>query len=136
MVNIKKAPRVDKRKNVWKVAEVLAENPNKTDREIAKEAEIWLWTAHRARKELEQSGTKDENITYIVGAAKQRISKISKLLDRYVNEVDAKKELERGDVSLVKDIAKDDQARVTVFGGDITDEKWGLKIIDEFDLLP
>lgn len=125
-----------KPKNVWKVAEALAENPHLTHRELQEKADLASGTVQKAKNELKQNWSKDEEITYIVGAAKKRISKISKLLDRYVNEVDAKKELERGDVSLVKDIAKDDQARVTVFGGDITDEKWGLKIIDEFDLLP
>lgn len=38
-------PRVDKRINVWKVAEVLAENPNKTIREIAEETDLSVGAA-------------------------------------------------------------------------------------------
>lgn len=53
--NKDKKPRTDKRKNVWKVAEVLAVNPNKTDREIAKETGIWKSTVNRAKEELGQS---------------------------------------------------------------------------------
>jgi len=57
-----KKPRVDKRKNVWKVAEILAKNPNKTEREIAKEAGVSNWTAHNAKKELLKSWKLDEFI--------------------------------------------------------------------------
>ncbi len=51
-----KKPRTDKRKNVGKVAEKLIENPNKTEREIAKETWLWKSTVNRAKQELGQTG--------------------------------------------------------------------------------
>lgn len=56
----KKKPRVDRRKNVWKVAEVLAKNPNKTIREVAKEAWIGKTTAANSMKELGESWKLDD----------------------------------------------------------------------------
>jgi DNA-binding MarR family transcriptional regulator len=50
-----KKPRVDKRKNVGKVAEALIKNPNKTVREIAKETNMSIGAVHSNKKELEQS---------------------------------------------------------------------------------
>lgn len=125
-VENKKKPRTDKRKNVWKVAEVLAKNPNKTIREIAEETNLSIGAVHSSKVEVEKNWTKDETITYIVDKSKQRIKKVQELFDRYVNEVTEKEKLEKNDVALVKDIVKDDLQRVTVFGGNVTDNAWWL----------
>lgn len=122
-----KKPRVDKRKNVWKVAEVLAKDPNKTEREIAEEVWISNWTAHNARKELEQTWAKDPTIAYIVGSAKSRIQRVSWIFDRYIDQIEEKDKLDNRDIALAKDIVKDDMARVSVFGWDITDPNGWLK---------
>ena len=122
-----KKPRTDKKKNIGKVAEVLAKNPHATEREIAEEAEVSNGTAHNAKKELEQSWAKDPTIKYIVWSAKNRIKRSQGIFDRYLDEVEDKDKLVRQDISLVKEIVKDDQARITVLGWDITDEEWGLK---------
>lgn len=113
--------------NVWKVAKVKAENPNATYIEIKKETGLSPATISKATQELKQNWTKDETIAYIVGKSKDRIKKVQQLFDRYINEVEEKDKLDRPDVALVKDIVKDDLQRVTVFGGTITDEEWGLK---------
>ena len=125
-----KKPRTDKKKNVGKVAEVLAKNPHATEQEIAEKAGIGNWTAHRAKKELEKSGGKDETIKYIVGSAKNRIKRWQRIFDRYMDEVEEKEKLVRQDISLVKEILKDDQARITVLGGEITDDSGGLKWLE------
>lgn len=119
--------RVDKRKNMWKVAEILAKNPNKTQREIAKEAWIWNWTVARASKELEQTGAKDATIAYIVGSARDRIKRVSAIFDRYVDQVENKSTLDNKDISLAKDIVKDDMDRVMKLWWANTDEKWWEK---------
>ena len=121
-----KKPRTDKRKNVGKVAEVLIKNPNKTVREIAKETWIGSSTVQRAKVEVAQSGTKDETIAYIVDKSKERIKTAQAIFDRYIQESSQKEILEYKDVTLVKDIVKDDLWRVTVLGGNVTDEQGGL----------
>ena len=124
---VEKKPRTDKKKNVWKVAEILAKNPNKTDREIAKETGIWKSTVNRAKEELGQTGAKDETIAYIVWSAKDRLKRISGIFDRYIWEVEEKPEINAFDMRTIKDIAKDDQARITVLWGNITDKDGWLK---------
>lgn len=129
-----KKPRTDKRKNVGKVAEALINNPNKTVREIAKETWIGTSTVQRAKVEVAQSGTKDETIAYIVDKSKERIKTAQAIFDRYIQESSQKKILEYKDVTLVKDIVKDDLWRVTVLWGNVTDESgWLTKDKERWD---
>lgn len=115
-----------KDKNVWKVAKEVIKNPNITRREI--QAKTWLHplTIQKAKEELNQNGTKDPTIAYIVDKSKDRIKRAQRIFDRYLDEVEEKEKLERADTTLVKDIIKDDLARVTVLGGNVTDESGGL----------
>ena len=129
-----KKPRTDKRKNVGKVAEALINNPNKTVREIAKETWIGTSTVQRAKVEVAQSGTKDETIAYIVDKSKERIKTAQAIFDRYIQESSQKEILEYKDVTLVKDIVKDDLWRVTVLWGNVTDESgWLTKDKERWD---
>lgn len=123
----KKKPRVDKRKNIGKVAEVIAKNPNKTIKEIKKETGLWVWTIHRSKEELEKSGTKDETIAYIVGSSKNRLRKVQAFFDRYLDESLEKEQIDLNDAKVIKDIAKDDLSRITVLWWQITDEFGWLK---------
>ncbi len=131
----KKQPRTDKRKNIGKVAEVLANNPQATVREIAQETDMSIGAVHSSKVEVEQSWTKDETIAYIVGKSKDRIKRSQRIFDRYLDEVEAKEVLERADISLTKDIIKDDMARVTVFGWELTDEEGWLKDLTNAKML-
>ena len=126
----KKKPRVDRRKNVWKVAEVLAKNPNKTVRELAKDTKIWKSTTARAVKELGQTGTKDPTIAYIVGSSKNRLKKVQSFFDRLLDESLEKEKIALDDAKVIKDIAKDDLARITVLWWDVTDDQGWLKIAE------
>lgn len=129
-----KKPRTDKRKNVGKVAEALINNPNKTVREIAKETWIGSSTVQRAKVEVAQTGTKDETIAYIVDKSKERIKTAQAIFDRYIQESSQKEILEYKDVTLVKDIVKDDLWRVTVLWGNVTDESgWLTKDKERWD---
>jgi len=129
-----KKPRTDKRKNVGKVAEALINNPNKTVREIAKETWIGTSTVQRAKVEVAQTGTKDETIAYIVDKSKERIKTAQAIFDRYIQESSQKETLEYKDVTLVKDIVKDDLWRVTVLWGNVTDESgWLTKDKERWD---
>lgn len=119
-----------KDKNVWKVAKIKIRNPHATQREIAQEAWIAQNTVIKAEKELSQNWSKDPTIAYIVNSAKDRIKNISRVLDhktkKILNKVELDEDIENKDVFLLKDIAKDDLARVTVLGGNVTDESWWL----------
>lgn len=115
-----------KPKNVAKVAELKAKNPHLTQREIAEKTWIARNTIIKAEKELSQNWTKDPTILYIVDESKNRIKRVQKIFNRYLDEVEEKEKLDRADISLAKDIVKDDMARVTIFGGDVTDDQWGL----------
>jgi DNA-binding transcriptional regulator YhcF (GntR family) len=116
-----------KPRNVGKVAELKAKDPHITYREINEKTWLAQNTINKANKELKQNWTKDPTIAYIVGASKERLQKIQQVLDRFVEESFEKEKLNRSDTSLIKDIARDDLQRITVFGWDVTDDKWGLK---------
>lgn len=123
----KKKPRTDKRKNVWKVAESLAKNPNKTVREIAKETKLSVWAVQNSKKEVEQSWTKDETIAYIVGSAKTRLQRISALKDRYVDQLDLSDEIGNREIDMANKLWQEDMKLVTVLWWDITKPDWWLK---------
>lgn len=116
-----------KARNIWKVANILAEDPNSTRREI--ESKTWLHplTIQKAKEELNQNWTKDPTIAYIVGSAKERLQRISGILDRYIDESEEKPELDHRATALIKDIAKDDLARITLLWWNATDEQGWLK---------
>lgn len=124
----KKKPRVDRRKNIGKVAEVLAKKPHATTKEIKEMAKVSQWTVHNATKELELSWTKDPTIAYIVGSSKNRLKKVQAFFDRYLDESLEKEQIDLNDAKVIKDIAKDDLARITVLWWDVTDEFGGLKV--------
>lgn len=114
-----------KARNVWKVAELKAKDPNITYIEIQKKTWLAHATISKATQELKKNWSKDETIAYIVTSAKNRIKRVSALFDRYVEQIEIKKELDNRDVALAKDIVKDDMARVTVLWWDLTkDDGW------------
>lgn len=127
---MKKTPRVDRRITIGKVAEVVAENPNQTVREIAKKAGLGASTVSRNTRELAQIGTKDETISFIVGKSRERMKKAQAYFDRYLQEAIEQDKLGNDQTKIIKDIIKDDLARITVLGGNITDEEGGLKHIE------
>ena len=133
---IQKKPRTDKTKvkasNVWKVAKVLVSNPNATQREIAKKANIAQNTVIKAKEELSQNWVKDTTIAYIVGSAKTRLQRISALKDRYVDQLDLAEEIGNREIDMANKLWQEDMKLVTVLWGDITKPDWWLKeVIDD-----
>lgn len=127
---MQKKPRVDRRITIGKVAEEIAINPNQTVRQLAKKTWLGIATISRNNKTLEQTGTKDETIAYIVGKSKDRMKKVQAYFDRYLEESIAKDTLDNDNTKIIATIAKDDLARITVLGGSITDDDGGLKEIN------
>jgi|AntRauTorckE5430_2_1112549.scaffolds.fasta_scaffold02240_1 hypothetical protein len=116
-----------KPRNIGKVAEILAEDPNTTHRGLQEATWLASNTIQKAKDELKQTWSKDPIISYIVEGAKNRLQRIDGLLDRFVLEAEEKPTLDRRDISLVKDFAKDDLQRITVLGWDVTDDGGWLK---------
>ena len=116
-----------KPKNVWKVAELKAKNPHITVREIRSKTWLAHETIQKATEELKHNWSKDEAIRYIVDESRKRIERAQKIFNRYLDEVEEKSKLDRWDISLTKDIVKDDLTRVTIFWWSVTDDEGGLK---------
>lgn len=113
-----------KAKNVWKVAEILADDPNVTRREIQKETGLHPLTIQKAKEELNQNWTKDETIAYIVGSAKTRLQRISSIKDRYIDKIEEWDEIKRADVDLANKLWQEDMKLVTVLWWDATKSDW------------
>jgi len=121
---MEKKMRVDKRKNLEKIAKVVVSKPRATEREIAKETGLSNWSVNNLKKEVEQIWAKDDRIITltntdfdIVILAQQRIQE--KLADE--------EEMKKTRIGEISTVAKDSAARYTVFRWAITDEKWAMR---------
>lgn len=121
---MEKKMRVDKKKNLEKIAKVVVKNPRATEREIAKATGLWNWTINRLKQEVEQIGAKDDRILTltntdfdIVILAQQRIQE--KLADEA--------EMKKTRIGEISNVAKDSAARYTVFRWAVTDENGAMK---------
>lgn len=137
--------------NIWKVAEVKANNPHATYAEIEEETGLAPATIYKATQELKQNWSKDETIAYIVGSSKRNLKNISKaneamtkkLLEEYL-DFDWEEYIVKEDKDIkelihllnkISTISNDDLKRITVLWWDLTNEKWWFKSISELDLL-
>lgn len=117
--------RVDKQKNIAKVATSLLKDPLQTAREIADDVWKWASTVNRVRKELAQTGTKDDRILWIVDTDITNVTLGQNILQRRLQEESGKMST-KDVVSVIAEATK----RATIFGWDVTDESWGLKNFD------
>lgn len=115
--------RTDKKKSLAKVASVALAEPLLNQREIAEKAWVWLWTVNRALNDLEQAGTKDERIVWLIDWDFKIMQKIQEIkakrlwTDEQINNSD----LDKWEQTAVK--------RASLFWWNATDEKWWLKNI-------
>lgn len=116
--------RADKAKNIAKVAKVALKNPLASQREIADEANVWLWTANRIKQELEQNGTKDERIIWITDKDLSILTIGQREIERRLNDKD---EVEKMRTVEISQVIKESTARYSLFRGNATDEQWWLK---------
>ena len=121
-VKKQKRTRKDKITNQWKVAKILVVKPLATQREIAKEAGIWLWNVNRQLNELERNGTKDPRILNICDADLDIVTLWQAELLRRLWE-EPTKMWTRDIVAAMDNWTR----RYTIFKWDITDENWWLK---------
>lgn len=114
--------RKDKVKNKAKITKEILNDPLKTQREIAKDAWVWLWTVNRTVKELEQTGTKDPRIIGICDTDLDIVTLWQEELLRRLQEAPDKMST-RDIVSTMDTWTK----RYTIFKWDITDSEWWMK---------
>lgn len=124
-----KKERVDKTKNKIKVIKELLRDPLQTDREIAKNANIWLATTNRNKQELEQNGTKSNIIDEIIKKDAEIVKLTQAEIQRRILE-------ERWKVSTRDLISAWDVSakRYTIFKWDVTDDEWWLKSISDISI--
>lgn len=116
--------RADKKKNIATVKKVALIKPLLNQREIAEEANVWLWTANRILQELEQNGTKDDRIIWIT----DKDLKIVRLwLDEIERRLSDREELEKMRTSEISQVIRENTARYTLFRGTATDANGWLK---------
>lgn len=119
--------RVDKQKNIAKVAKELLTNPLQTEREVAENTWIWRWTVNRAKQELEQNGAKDDRILWITDTDLSIVTIGQREIEKRLN---TKEELEKMRTVEISQVIKESTARYSLFRGNATDEQWGLKLPD------
>ena len=115
--------RNDKAKNTAKVLKEVIKKPLSTQREIAKETWMWLWSVNRNLKEVEQIGTKSEIILEICDLDINLVRKWLKELDRRFSAPD---ELEKIRPTEISQVIKDSSWRYQIFKWKITDKEWWL----------
>lgn len=113
--------RVDKAKNIAKVAKTLLENPLQTENEIAEKLWIWGWTVNRAKQELEKNGVKDERIVWLTDKDFDLMKQIQQeKFARLANPENINdNDLDKWENTATK--------RYSLFRWSATDEQWGIK---------
>ena len=121
--------RVDKAKNISKVAKELLENPLQTERELANNLWIWAWTVNRAKQELEQNGAKDDRIIWLTDKDFELMKQIQEVKFKRLQEDEQinNNDLDKWENTAVK--------RYSLFRWSATDKEWGLKQIESIDIL-
>ena len=117
-----KKMRVDKRKNVEKVAKAMIENPRATEREIAKKVWIGKSSVNRLKEELGQIGAKDERILTLTDWEREQQLTIQKIKNERLQEPD---KISNKDLNSREEFA---MKRYSLFRGNATDNNWWLNV--------
>ena len=116
--------RIDKKKNISKVAKVALNNPLSTRDDIAKLAWVSQWTASNVLAQLDETWRKDDRIIWIT----DKDLKIVRLwLDEIERRLSDREELEKMRTSEISQVIRENTARYTLFRWTATDENGGLK---------
>jgi len=116
--------RADKKKNKDKVAASLIKNPLQTEKEISEDTGLGMGTVHRAKKEVEKTGKKDDRIISLTDADFEILKLTQKHTKERLEDKDKAKKINARDMTYIGDIAA---KRYQIFRGEITDKHGGLK---------
>jgi DNA-binding transcriptional regulator YhcF (GntR family) len=117
--------RVDKQIHIAEVAKELLNNPLQTQREIADNTDLWLWTVNRAIKEVEQNGTKDPRILWICDEDLDIVKLTQLETKRRLLDEEERKKLNMQDLNRAWEVST---KRFTIFKWDIP-VNWDKTII-------
>lgn len=120
-----KKERVDKTKNKIKVIKELLKNPLQTNREIAKNANIWKSTVNVLQKELGQIRTKSNIIDEIIKKDAEIVKLSQAELQKRIKNNPAK--VSTRDIISAWDVSA---KRYMIFKWDATDDEWWLKALE------
>ena len=125
-VGKKPVVRSDKKKTMAKVAKAVLKNPTASQREIAKEAGVWLWTVNRNTNELEQTGTlaKDPRIKAISDDDLHIVKLVQKETIVRLEDPEELKKINALDLNRIWDISI---KRHSLIIGKATDSLWWMK---------
>lgn len=124
-----KKERVDKTKNKIKVIKELLRDPLQTEREIAKETNVWKSSVNRVKKEMGQNGAKSNVIDDIIRKDAEIVKLTQEELERRIKNNPAK--VSTRDIISAWDVSA---KRYTIFKWNVTDDEWGLKSIHEINI--
>ena len=119
-----KKERSDKLKNRAKVIKATLKNPLATQREIAKQQWVSLWTVHNVQKEVEQTWTKDDRILWICDKDLEIIKLWQKIIQDKLND---KKTVKKMKASEVSQVIAENTRRYTLLRWNATDENGWIK---------
>lgn len=123
---MEKKPRVDKRKNIEKVAIAKIKNPLITQREIAKKTGVSLWTVNAAAKVIEQYWNKDERIITLTNTDFDIVVLAQK---RIKDKLEDDLEMRKTRIWEISWVARESAARYSTFRWSITDPQWWMNPI-------
>ena len=116
--------RVDKAKNIAKVAKVVLKEPLLTRDEIAEKAWVSTWTASNMLKELDGNWPKDPRIIWLT----DKDFDLMKLFQQEkFNRMKNPENVNDNDLDKWENTAT---KRFTIFRWSATDKEWGLKLPD------
>lgn len=116
--------RVDKKKNVAKVAKEVLQDPLQTVREISDKTWVSKSTAATHKNNLDKVGQKDPRI---VGVTDKDIDIVSIAQDILLDRLQDEEKREKIKAIDVATIAEKSHKRYTIFRGEVTDEHGGMK---------
>ena len=108
--------RSDKKKNKTKVIKEIIKDPLQSQRETAKKAWVWLWTANRILQELEQTGTESKILDRILEMDDKIIALSNWMtLEMIEEKINSKEKLTVQDHKIISDIANNSTKRKAIF---------------------
>ena len=131
-VKEEKKIRWDKKKNIAKVVKEVLHNEVWTQRDIAENTWLWLWTVNRVIKELEQNGTKDDRILWVCEKDFEIVTLWQEIIKQRLKD---KEEVAKMRTFEIAQTIEKSEKRYMLFKWEATWKDWWLKNITEVTII-
>lgn len=121
--------RADKKSNIATVAKEILNNPLLNQREIAKRTWLSLWNVNDKLNIIEQEWVKDDRI---IGLTDWDFDLMKQIQKEKFNRLATPETINHWDIDKWENSAT---RRYSLFRWSATDDQWGLKNIDNIDIL-